>query len=298
MSIRISPIDLVVIFGLVIVVAAKVNFGVIPSVLWLRLFFGLWFIAALPKSFFHRLGRYIHLLALWTIIEYCLFQLAPHFVGGWPNYINSEGAIQNYEFSGFLAGPYSWGGNRTITGVISLTLYVFETTRFRRSLFLLSTILSFSTTGILLLALYLGFKHWKRVLFFSPILIYGISNIDLGYRLSIDYISKIVLEYKVVQWEMAQKILHNHFFLGNGNISSHNVEVSNYGLYFGDFMMLDLLSITGILGTVLFTLIVFYRATSKNFIPLLILFIGSFHYHVLFCLPGQIIFGYLINDRK
>ena len=281
-----------------IVVAGKINYGIIPALLWLRLFFGLWFVSALPRSFFKHVRKYLPLLALWTIIEYCLFQTFPQIVGAWPNYINSEGALANHQLSGFLAGPYSWGGNRTITGVISLALFIYESTRFRKLLFFLSTVLSFSTTAILLLGFYLGIKHWKRLLIFFPVFIYGFSKVDFGYRLSLDYVSKILFEYKVMQWEKAQKVLNNHLLLGNGNVSSQNVEVSNYGLYFGDFMMLDLFSITGLLGVFLFILIVFQKTKQSNILPILVLFIGSFHYHVLFCLPGQLIFGYLLNDRK
>lgn len=284
--------------GLVIVVTTKLNYGFAPALLWLRLFFGLWFIAALPKRFYKHLKRYLPLLAIWTIVEYFLFQLFPNAVGNWPNYINPEGAIQNYEFSGFFAGPYSWGGNRTITGVISLSLFIYESKPLRKYLFLLSTILSFSTTAILLLSIYVGIKYWKRALLMSPLLFYGFSNVDLSYRLSVDYVSKILFEYKLIQLEEALEILNNHLLLGNGNVSSENVMVSNYGLYFGDFMMLDLLSITGLAGLLLFILIVFQKARANIIVPLIVLFVGSFHYHVLFCLPGQLIFGYFINGRK
>ena len=295
---RFSLTKFIIIVGLFIVVTAKLNFGVAPAFLWLRLFFGLWFITALPKRFFKHLKRYLPLLALWTIVEYFLFQIFPNSVGNWPNYINTEGAIANYYFSGFFAGPYSWGGNRTITGVISLSLFIYESKRLRKFLFLFSTIFSFSTTAILLLSLYMGIKYWKSVFLMSPLLFYGFSQVDLGYRLSVDYVYKILFQYKLIQWEKALEILNNHHLLGNGNVTSENLTVSNYGLYFGDFMMLDLLSITGMVGLLLFILIVFQKATLKIIVPLMVLFVGSFHYHVLFCLPGQLIFGYLINDRK
>lgn len=295
---RVHLMDIIIISGLAVVFIDKVNFGVLPSLLWLRLFFGLWFIAALPKSFFNRIGKYLHLLAIWTILEYSLFQTIPQIVGAWPNYINSEGALANYQLSGFLAGPYSWGGNRTITGVISLALFIYESSRLRKYLFLLSTILSFSTTAILLLGIYLGIKHWKITVCFSPLLIFILSRVDFGYRLSVDYISKILLEYKVLQWEKSQNILDGHLLLGNGNVSSENIDVSNYGLYFGDFMMLDLFSITGFAGLTLFILMVFQKSNRSNILPLFILLLGSFHYHVLFSLPGQLIFGYLVNVKK
>lgn len=295
---KLGFVEIILIPLITIIFLVKLKFGIKPSLLWIRLFFGLWFVSYLPSKYFQSLDKFAPLLAVWTVLEYFLFHLSPSIVGAWPNYINSEGAIENVGFSGLFAGPYSWGGNRTVTGVVSLALMINEKYFFRRLLFLLSTILSFSTTAFMLLIVYLIFTNLRLIFLTAPIFLFIWKQVDFGYRLSSDYVLKILFEYKFTQLQDALAILTDNFIFGNGNIDSQNISVANYGLYFGDFMILDLLCITGIFGFITFIFIIVSKMTKNNWVAILILFIGSFHYHVLFSLPGQLVFGMLAHNSK
>jgi hypothetical protein len=63
----------------------------------------------------------------------------------------------------------------------------------------------------------------------------------------------------------------------------------------GDFQALDFLAFNGLFGAGMLILVVARYINQTNRLPLLCVLIGSFHYQVVFSLPGQILFAWLLT---
>ena len=165
-------------------------------------------------------------------------------------------------------------------------------------------VLSVSTAAYILYFLYFAIR--KLSLFILPVIIslgyiilYSLN--DIYYRLSLDYLIFLFTEFKYAQIEKSWELLnfdYTTFYLGNLNVKTESLEVSGFGLHFGDFLMLDYFTLFGWIGLLFFFVFYFSKFNSSNWLPLLLILIGTFHYHVIFSFPGQIITGYFLSLKN
>jgi hypothetical protein len=70
-----------------------------------------------------------------------------------------------------------------------------------------------------------------------------------------------------------------------------SLNISDMG---GDILWLSFFKIFGLYGTLLLLFFLYHKVNKKNFLGVLLIVIFTTHYFVLFSMPGQLIFGYLL----
>ena len=66
----------------------------------------------------------------------------------------------------------------------------------------------------------------------------------------------------------------------------------------GDFYWLYFFQWFGLSGLVFYFVFIILNMNKKNIFPLLVLIISTLHYHTIFSIPGQLIFGYILSRRS
>ena len=66
----------------------------------------------------------------------------------------------------------------------------------------------------------------------------------------------------------------------------------------GDFHFLSFLQLNGIIGLLIFFVILVVNMNRLNWLPATIFLLGTLHYGVIFYFPGQFFFGYLLALRS
>ena len=131
-----------------------------------------------------------------------------------------------------------------------------------------------------------------------PTFFYLISN-SLNQKLSINYY-KNTIEYKF-------SLINRNEILNNLDPVNYNFEnilgytvSSDVPLNAGDFGWLNLFYSQGILGFIIFFLIIFVfsNGLKKNRLAIIILFFGSFHYSAIFLAAGQMLLSKSIMNDK
>lgn len=246
------------------------------------------------------------ILSVWTIAEYILIRTYPGIIGSLYNYDGSFFLDQTERLTG---GVHSFGGNRTVTAVILVAVYLFlenyQPHRRFKNLPLFASLICFSGTAYMLLAFALFWQYRKNqfiipiaacfaLIFFSAELfgVYFVSKFSHSYMLD-------VLAYKLNQINQAGILLQAdaaNYIWGRGffNIGTESTEVSGYGGYFGDFIMLDFVVKFGFVGVVIYALILAKSVNARNFIAVTVMIVGTLHYHVMFSLIGQFVLGYIL----
>jgi len=288
--------------------------GFLSSILYLRLFWGFVFFYLYFKVTPISLETTFIFLVIITCCEYVLIHLFPGSIDILPNYLQKELIKQFYSSVSWLGGAYGFGGNRTVTGVILLSFFAyFDQNKIEGKWFcFLGSILCFSSTALALLVVYLiatNFNLLKNklagafVLFaiIAFIMFIVFSDNEILYRLSWEYVTYIIFEYKAAQIEEAIAILdHNmlSMLFGSHVFSGESAEVFGYGVSFGDFMWLEFFIQYGLLGMVIIFGFVLVRINQVNRWPILLLLVGTFHYHVIFSVPGQLVLAYFLTRKS
>ena len=288
--------------------------GFFSSILYLRLFWGFIFFYLYFKVNPIRLENTFIFLAIITCSEYVLIHLFPGSIDILPNYLQKEVIKQFYASVNGLGGVFGFGGNRTVTGVILLSFFAyFDQNKIKGKWFcLLGSILCFSGTALILLVVYLvatNFNLLKNklagafilvaVIAFITIIVLGAN--EIFYRLSWEYVTYIIFKYKVAQIEEAITILDNNTFstlFGTHVFSGESAEVSGYGISFGDFLWLEFFVQYGLIGMVVIFGFVLVRINHVNRWPILLLLVGTLHYHVIFSVPGQLVLAYFLTRKS
>ena len=139
---------------------------------------------------------------------------------------------------------------------------------------------------------------WFYGMLIFPTFFYLISN-SLNQKLSIDYY-KNTIEYKF-------SLINRNEIFNNLDPLNYNFEnilgytvSSDVPLNAGDFGWLNLFYSQGILGFIVFFLIIFVfsNGLKKNRLAIIILFFGSFHYSAIFLAAGQILLSKSIMNDK
>lgn len=296
----------IILFSILIIIINSLRVGILNSLLYYRLFWGFTLFYFYFKKRKVNIGKIITIYSLFSIIEYIIKLLLPDLIISLPNYETDtfyEAYNNSYQI---FAGVHSFGGNRTVSGVILLSLFIYSQKRIKGRYFaLIGYILSFSTTAFILHLFHLFRKFLKlKYIPILSILAYGIyyiltnSNLD---RFSLEYILYILGEYKMNQIEEGLQILGSNIeslLIGNLNVTSENADYSGFGLYFGDFMLLDFLVVNGLLGILMMIFFIISKSNKRNRDALIIIILGSLHYHVIFSLAGQIFLGYYLTRNE
>jgi hypothetical protein len=208
-------------------------------------------------------------------------------------------------------------GNASATSTFIVAWYYIiqkENTEYKNLIFLFysfSVILIMSSTGFILyfIALILNYLFNLRInfrikfsnllftIFIFPMFFYLFSN-SLNQKLSIDYY-KNTIENKFSFTNLTEVknigLVNNDF----KNIFGHTVS-SDVPLNADDFGWLNLLYAHGILGFIIFFLIIFVfsNGLKKNRIAIIILFFGAFHYSSIFLAAGQMLLSKSIMNDK
>jgi hypothetical protein len=233
-----------------------------------------------------------------TIFEFVLINIFPVLINKLPNY-DITGINLNF-------GVYSFGGNRTVSGVLLLSLYIYlEKIRSKKILPLIASLLCGAGTTYFLFSLYLIYKNYKNIYISIPVIaiLFFILNYKSGEyflltKFNYDYILYLI-EFKLHQVFQLLSIASTSsliFGMGDASFISKDTTLGSYGSMFGDFAGLDFIARFGILGAAVLIVSILLLATSSSVLALTFIVLGSMHYHVLFSMPGQIIAGLIVAD--
>lgn len=204
-----------------------------------------------------------------------------------PNYPNSEGeSFGHFSGTGDYQKPYSFGGNPSVTGICLLTMLAITNNGFIVTLISTIAILAtYSTTAYLALIFYSTIQYNIKYALLLLIGLFFTAMSSISNRISIEYIHKII----------ENKFMNIFVFFDSENLFLGSNKYIDYG---GDFSLLSFCNSYGLIGFLIFLSLIIINTNKRNLYPLLILFIGTLHYGVIFSLPGQILFSYVLNMKK
>jgi hypothetical protein len=278
----------------------------------LRLYFGFVLFYALflvcPRT---SLTSYSFFLAFIVIAEKLVLLVKPDLIAQMPNYQIESFSVENAASA--IGGVHSFGGNRTVTGVLMLGLFIhLDQKRFPLRFFvLLASILAFSGTVLFLLLVYAVYKvingeesiH-RRAYFY--VLLAGLGYLLVSqfigaisfHRFSIEYVD-FIYRYKLDQLNV---FLDNPIILdllfGNMRIEGSRSALLEPPAVVGDFALLDFAHRFGIIMALLFICSLLYASQGQYFLPLFFILIGSLHYPAFFSFPGQVICGFMLANGR
>ena len=182
--------------------------------------------------------------------------------------------------------PIGFGGIRSVTANILVLLLFISKKKLRSELIVLFTILFLGTgTGFLSFIIYAIMK--KRYIYLNGIyllpllLIYDDSPL---YKISPTYFDALLTGKMIsIGGSYVDKTFYD-FFVGVGQSDGSS-----------DFAWLLILRSMGVIFFITFIIWFFSKFSRSNMGPLLIAFILTLHYPVLFSVPGQLIIGYIIS---
>lgn len=221
------------------------------------------------------------------------------------NFLSMEWPNRSHEISidletSSLARAYGFGGNATVTStlLIALGALLYRGKPLRD----IATLgLAASGTGLVVFilksGLMLGIRYllmgvalfvffyitvWSSALESGLLDVYG----ALG-KFSLDYIG-FLIEAKYDQYQSAMTET-------NGLQLAFGQTFIDPSLRTGDFQLLDFLTFNGLFGVGMLLLIVAKCANKNNRVPLFLVLIATIHYQIIYSIPGQIIFAWLLT---
>ena len=255
-----------------------------------------------------------------TLFEKLSIFFIPELINYLPNYTVGFST----DMAGFFIGVNSFGGGRSNTSVIFISLglfFYFEKQKKISFLCFLMSILAFSASGLVIIYMIFILVMFKRVLLFLSTNKISYTNLLFGFcaavsliclitfifnlnisgtvwdRLSFDYVILIV-NYKIeLLMQKFGDVSASIIFFGRGAGDLTVVDGVNLtGNQLGDFVILDMAYRYGIFGVMLFGITLIYLARNKKYrAPIICLLLGSLHYFPAFSMPGQILIAALIN---
>lgn len=243
------------------------------------------------------------ILSVLTIVEATLVNtvISAKMLPNFPKDV--EGVIGTYSL---VAGtgyqrPYSFGGSPQVGSALLVTLMALcHVQRWRLWLATLAVLSCASGTGAFALLFLLLVKYpvqmVKAALPLSFILLVG----TLWFLPQVEFVQVMLVEK--VGWEYVG-------FLADYSIEVANIVYNRMGLYEfifgssgfghgGDWALLSFGEMNGLVGLLVFLLMIFSRTNRANRFPLLIILAASIHYGAIFFMPGQMIFGLLLSIGK
>lgn len=202
-----------------------------------------------------------------------------------PNFPSTQ-MSSHFAEEGEYQRPYSFGGSASVTSVILVTLLsISKVGRLGRWATIAAITSCMSGSGFFALFIYLfaSIRPLLIVIFF-PLLI-GIVFSGEFYKISVDYIGYL-LQFKIDQF--STQIPVDSILLG----IPLDGELNRIG---GDFALLSFVTLNGLVGLFFLLLVVFLNLNKENRLAAFILLTGTVHYGVIFFLPGQLMFGYVLS---
>jgi len=226
-------------------------------------------------------------LIILTIIEGVLVNsiISPEIL---PNYPDKQLAASH--FSDLYQRVHGFGGNPAVLSVLLVAILCLSSQSIALVVgVLISTMVVSSGSGYIAFFIYIVFQKFKHkgliliILFIATMIAYQV-NADIFYKVSWKYLTYLI-ENKVLQIESVWSNLTKFQLLfGTQNLSDLG----------GDILWLSFFKIYGLYGTSLFIFFILHKLNKKNLLGVFIILILTSHYFVLFSMPGQLIFGYLL----
>lgn len=232
-----------------------------------------------------------------------LFLLLIEFLTG--NFLYLEWPNRSHELgidlaSGSLARAYGFGANATVTSTLLIGLgAVLYAGKIVRDLAVLGLATSGAGLVVFLLKSLLMLK--ARPLFIASVffLVFCITVIEglLENRLRDSYnaLGKFSLEYFVLILEFKYEQYLSVMAKTNEFQMFFGQDFSDPSLRKGDFQLLDFFIFNGMFGIGMLAFIVAKCINKTNRVSLFLLLIATLHYQVIFSLPGQILFAWLLT---
>ena len=293
------------------------------SLVLLRYYFGFYifylFFSIIDKDI--NLDRLLIVICIAVLIEAVLINtiIKPEWLLNYPKHGDFEDSLSNvYETQilGFYQKPYSIGGNSTITSSIIMVLLFYCYSFYRRILFkslqstlilaIITIVMLGSGTGYILLLLFLIFKigpfrNSSNAIISSLVIFiiyYLIFILDIGSTEGFDKISSFYIQnlydFKIMQFndDISDLLLNiNQLYIGK------KFENASQLIIWSDFAWDNLFYCTGFIGFGITILILIFKTNKYNWIPVLILMIGAFHYAAMYALQGQMLLGYFLSPN-
>jgi len=209
-----------------------------------------------------------------------------------PNYPD-KGA--NSHFSDIWQRVYGFGGNSSVLSVllVSLLSIVKSSTTLLLSLFVLVLLIGSGSGGIAYISYLIYRLNLKTLPMFMTIV--TISVIVVYFFSEVNFLSSAIyktsLEYMNILFELKySKIIDVTSSIGFYELLIGKSIPENMG---GDFLWLSFFVCHGFIGSILMLVFMLKHINSANRFALIIIFIMTSHYFVLFSVPGQFIAGYM-----
>jgi len=303
-KIKISEIDFIFIAGLSVLLLVQFTLKEgLPFILDLRFFWGwviFYFIFKTNKVNQNILSTVLLVLSILTLVEAVLINSIIE-AKILPNFPDFNKAASHFVSSVFYQRPYSFGGNATVGSSILVTLLAACNVRGLQFWIVVFAILSFiSGTGTLMLFLVLIVKYRQLML---TILIPGSVVLITISIFFYDWLALVINRFsnkvgpQYIQYLFNEKI--------NQAVSRYD-DMELYMIIFGyprnihegyggDFGLLSFVTLNGLLGFLLISILALYHFNRANRLPLFVILLTSLHYPVIFYFPGQVVFGLLLS---
>lgn len=214
-----------------------------------------------------------------------------------PNFPSEE--MTSHFNPGGYQRPYSFGGNASVSSSIFIILLSMVSISSIRKYIAITCVFIFSSgSGLISLFLLYLLKRIRVVLYllgFISIVIFIFHSSIINYidSLGLKVNSKYMLF--LVEFKLEQMTEHFHGF-SQFNYAFGNLEALKEG-YGGDFGWLFFVLGFGYVPFIILNIFILSKSTKNTIIPIIIAIVSTFHYPVIFFLPGQIILGYLLAQK-
>jgi hypothetical protein len=240
------------------------------------------------------------LLSILTLVETVLINtvIAPHLL---PNFPDLQGGLTEYRGEGYYQRPYSFGASATVGSSLLVTLITLCNVRgWRLWLSVLAVLVFVSGTGIIALLVLLLVRY--RALMIR-------ATLPLGLILFLGEAALPEVKLSIID-EFTRKVGTNYIGdlidLKSSSIVEVYQNLDAYALIFGDpdgfrggdFGFLAFVLSNGFFGLLLFLSMIFSRINKANVFPLFLIIATTFHYPVMFFLPGQMLIGLLLSLNR
>jgi hypothetical protein len=235
-----------------------------------------------------------------VFIDALLINILPEgiYLANYPNFDGPmiDGHATNY--FGFYQRPNGFASNASMTSTILAAMITMTNSKNIRVLLCISIIISASTTGILLMAVALILS--SRSVILTSLAAIGVGVLIYILSLFIDeyFVHRLtpwyffmILEYSFDQYLAELRPVTSSILLGS------NYLIDGIPMYITDNGYAPFYYTNGIILTLGYVSVLFWRRTIVNRQSILILLIGAFHYPAIFTVPGQVFFALLLLDK-
>jgi len=263
--------------------------GVVDGLYVVRFFWGfLLFYFVFKTGIQIQVNKLLVFLSALTIAEAVLVNtiISAEILPNYPSKINAAG---HFSAVGEYQRPYSFGGSASVTGVTLAALLAVSTLGWKgKSLTIVAILACMSGSGFVALFIFFLAVAPRPVIFLLVPAFVGVIYSEEIPKISAGYLSLLV-ELKANQ--TVNELRADLFSLLMG-VPLATRTASSYG---GDFAALSFLVLNGLVGLGFLLIIIFSNVNKRNWLSILIMLIGTFHYGAMFYLPGQLLLGYFLN---